>query len=84
MTPFAVWVKTSRITSVRCIQKIFSGELPVCPNSWPLHLMHLRAFLREIATSKLTISLNKTTFAKPDMRNAGHITGSGGHRRGEK
>ncbi|HNJ38603.1 MAG TPA: RNase H-like domain-containing protein [Nitrosomonas sp.] len=91
-TPFGL--KCSGNTFCRCIQMIiqpirdfcfpFVDDLSVCSETWSQHLSHTRSFLREIRKSGLTLSLNKCSLAKNEVRFVGHIIGSGRHRPDEE
>jgi hypothetical protein len=90
--PFGM--KSSGNTFCRCVEIIvqpinhfcnpFVDDFSVCSDSWEQHLSHLCSFLCEIRKSDLTLSLNKCSLAKHEVRFVGHIIGSGKHRPDEE
>jgi hypothetical protein len=87
-TPFGA--KNSGATFSRAIRKIlrpiraytdnYVDDMCVYSNRWKEHLIHLENYLKTIRDAGVTLSLAKSSFAKPEVKFCGQIVGSGTRR----
>ena len=86
--PFGL--KNSGCSFVRMIQRLlhpvreftesFVDDMAVFSDDFDKHLLHIEQYLRLIKQSGLTLNLEKSYFAKPEVKFCGHYIGSGRRR----
>ncbi len=63
--------------SIRSFVDSYVDDAAVFSDSWDEHIKHIDLFLQEVKANGLTLNLQKSSFAKPQVPFCGHIIGSG-------
>ena len=57
----------------------YVDDLAMYSTDWQSHLQHVRSFLSAMRESGLTLKIEKSKFAAPEITFVGHVIGSGRH-----